>query len=116
MELSHRLAIRAELAAGRYSLRPFLKSDLIENIFHSHTFGSRQLFHVFVDAIFYGLLGAYLSPVLPFLKTDCRVSGQVALKLTSIGFERVLIDATVTGPLPSRKKGTSRMCCKMGSA
>ncbi|KAG7361973.1 hypothetical protein IV203_025639 [Nitzschia inconspicua] len=93
-------------AGARTRSRSLQSSAIFEerldrNIFHSQTFGSHQLFHVFVDAILYGLLGAYSSPVLPTLMAGERVSGQVALKLTSNGFEWVALDATVTGPLPS---------------
>ncbi|KAG7343470.1 hypothetical protein IV203_021415 [Nitzschia inconspicua] len=78
---------------------------LARNIIHSQTFKPHQLFHLFVDAILYGLLGAYSSPVLPTLKAGERVSFRLALKLTYRRFEWVLINATVTGPLPSRKRG-----------
>ncbi|KAG7361964.1 hypothetical protein IV203_025630 [Nitzschia inconspicua] len=76
--------------ARTWSRSPFPtvhEERLDRNIFHSQTFGCHQLFHVFVDAILYGLLGAYSSPILPTLNPRERVSRQVALKLTSIGFE-----------------------------
>ncbi|KAG7339136.1 hypothetical protein IV203_020079 [Nitzschia inconspicua] len=63
-----------------------------------------QMFHVFVDAILYAVLGAYSSPTLPTLKTGEQIHRQLAWKLKNDSCQWVLISATVKGPLPSRKQ------------
>ncbi|KAG7343687.1 hypothetical protein IV203_021695 [Nitzschia inconspicua] len=83
---------------------PVSEELLSREVVHTQTFRLHQMFHVFVDAILYAVLGAYSSPTLPTLKTGEQIHRQLAWKLKNDSCQWVLISATVKGPLPSRKQ------------